>query len=53
MEFSDEDIERFADAVDLSEYLIECNALHAALRCLLDAGIIEYPEWLDDTERDT
>lgn len=52
MEYSDEQIQRFLDAVDFTDYLIESNALAEAVRCLLECEIIEYPEWLNEPSED-
>jgi hypothetical protein len=48
MEYSDEQITRYVDAVDLVAVLIETGMLEEAVRALLDLEIIEYPEWLNE-----
>ena len=48
MKLTDDDIQRFLDAVNLQEYLEEQEILFEVVRELLESGVMKYPEWLED-----
>ena len=45
-EYTVEELQRFIDALDLTEYLSEQGVLLQALDILLREGVIDYPDWL-------